>query len=349
YLSHLTDIENAVHDGGKTLVIHDRFVDGAETILPGGAGFNIVRNFDDSLNINVLDDTTLVTHGPGGTVDTTTLDGCFGGGLSSHGFAFSDSLPGAAKRILTTGDPTHIVTFSYTFGAGTVVYSSIPLDFYLDVFPTSSFATVYAPNVLAYAANPNPKPNQPPVANAGGPYSVAEGTPLTLNGGGSTDDKGIVSYEWDLNYNGSTFDADLATTNPTIPHTFTDDFSGTIALRVTDAGGLTNIATASLTVTNAVPIVGALVGPDAAVAGQPVSYSATFTDPGTGDTHTASIDWGDGNTSSATVSETNGAGSASASHIYLAPGPYTIRLTVTDDNGGAAPPAPPPPDAPRAR
>ena len=45
YLAHLADIEAAVN-GGLTLIIHDRHVDGAESILPGSAGFNIVRNFD---------------------------------------------------------------------------------------------------------------------------------------------------------------------------------------------------------------------------------------------------------------------------------------------------------------
>lgn len=54
YLSRLTDIQNAV-SAGKALVIHDRYVDPAETILPGGAGFNIVRDFSDQANIDVLD------------------------------------------------------------------------------------------------------------------------------------------------------------------------------------------------------------------------------------------------------------------------------------------------------
>ena len=57
YLSRLTDIETAVA-GGMVLVIHDRYVDDAESILPGGGSFEIIRNFDDDANIDVLDDTT---------------------------------------------------------------------------------------------------------------------------------------------------------------------------------------------------------------------------------------------------------------------------------------------------
>lgn len=167
YLSHLTDIENAVA-GGAVLVIHDRFVDPAETILPAGAAFNIIRDFSDGANINVLDNTTLVTNGPGGIVNDTTLDG---GNFSSHGFAFANSLPVGAALILTTGDPTHIVTFAYNFGAGTVIYSTIPLDFYLP--SGNNFANIYAPNVLAYAAT-NPLGARPEVS-ADNP-SITEGS-----------------------------------------------------------------------------------------------------------------------------------------------------------------------------
>jgi hypothetical protein len=147
YLSRLPDIESAVA-GGMVLVIHDRYVDEAESILPGGGSFNIVRDFTDDANIDVLDDSTLVTNGPGGIVDNFTLDG---GTSSSHGYAYADSLPASADLILSQGDPTHIVTFSYGYGAGTVIYSTIPLDYYRDA-GGNNFSDVYAPNVLAYAA-----------------------------------------------------------------------------------------------------------------------------------------------------------------------------------------------------
>jgi hypothetical protein len=57
--------------------------------------------------------------------------------------------------------------------------------------------------------------------------------------------------------------------------------------------------------------------------------SATYSDAGSNDTHTAVIDWGDGTTSNPAAS----GGSLAGSHTYGAAGIYTICVTVTDDDG----------------
>src|SRR5205823_12659017 len=85
----------------------------------------------------------------------------------------------------------------------------------------------------------------PPVANAGGAYLVNSGASIQLNGSGSSDaDGSIVSYEWDFNYDGSTFDSDAIGATVTFSAAgLTGPLLRTIALRVTDNNGATSIAT----------------------------------------------------------------------------------------------------------
>ena len=64
-----------------------------------------------------------------------------------------------------------------------------------------------------------------------------------------------------------------------------------------------------------------------------ITASAVFTDPGILDTHTALFDWGDTTTSTGTVTETGGSGTAIGAHAYATPGIYAITVTVTDHHG----------------
>ncbi len=199
YLTQRPAIDAAV-SSGMVLVIHDRFVSGANTILPGGAGITFTRtisDFDDppgdTANIDILEDGTLVTNGPGGVVTQTNLDGF---DRSNHGYAVSSTLPDGARRILSNGDASQIVTFSYPYGAGYVVYSTIPLDYHLQNLPNAAIAAIYGPNVVAYAGALRPAQSslslEPPSSMYGGTTSL-NGT--IGNGGTSLPVAGInVSF-----------------------------------------------------------------------------------------------------------------------------------------------------------
>ena len=83
---------------------------------------------------------------------------------------------------------------------------------------------------------------------------------------------------------------------------------------------------------NQPPVVGDISAPlDPQPVDSEISASANFSDPNTGDTHTATWDWGDDSTSPGSIS----GGNATGSHAYSTPGVYTITLTITD-NGGLA-------------
>lgn len=159
----------------------------------------------------------------------------------------------------------------------------------------------------------------PPTANAGGPYFGEEGSSVTFDASSSSDSDGtIVKYEWDLDGDGV-----YETQGVKVEKTWSDDYSGTIRLRVTDDQGLNSVETTTVNVSNVSPTVEA--GPDAvAASGQEVSFNGTFTDPGD-DTHTITWKFGDG---------TQTEGTLTPSHVFYKPGTYTVELEVKDDDGG---------------
>ena len=186
--------------------------------------------------------------------------------------------------------------------------------------------------------------NRPPVANPGGPYSIAEGSSLLLNGSGSYDPDplDILTYSWDVNGDGVFGDA--IGVSPTLtwaqlqaigindgPRTVPN-----VRVRVDDGHAhVVDSPVTMLTVTNVAPTVGVIIAPvDPTAVTTTINVSSSFTDIGTRDTHTASWNWGDSTSSAGAITETNGSGSVSGSHAYTAAGVYTVTLTVTDDDTG---------------
>ena len=165
--------------------------------------------------------------------------------------------------------------------------------------------------------------NRPPVADAGGPYTVDEGGSIALDASASSDpDSDPLSFAWDLDGDGEFDDATGAA--PTFDASGLDGpDSVTASVEVSD-GTETESASAAVTVENVAPTTTA--GADQSVVeGEAVRLAASLTDPGTADTHTVVIDWGDGSA--------NGSG-LSDSHAYADDGVFTVTVTVTDDDGG---------------
>ena len=163
-------------------------------------------------------------------------------------------------------------------------------------------------------------------ASAGGPYTVAEGSTVTLDGSGSAGED--LTFAWSP---GERVD-EPDSARPTV--TGLDDGTEHLGLLVTNRHGISASAQAQLTTTNVAPTVPTVETTTAA--DHNVTLAAALADPGVADTHTAELDWGDGVTEPAAVDQGTGGATVGGAHRYAEPGEYEVTLTVRDDDGGTA-------------
>ncbi len=161
--------------------------------------------------------------------------------------------------------------------------------------------------------------NQPPVANANGPYSGTAGTAISFSSAGSSDPDGsIASYAWSFGDGGT---STLA--NPT--HAYAAAGTYSVSLTVTDNVGATGSNSTTATISSGAnqPPVANANGPYSGTAGTAVSFSSAGSSDPDGSIASYSWNFGDGGTSTA----------ANPTHTYAAAGTYTVTLTVTDNLG----------------
>ncbi|MEA2165345.1 MAG: large repetitive protein [Thermoanaerobaculia bacterium] len=200
--------------------------------------------------------------------------------------------------------------------------------------PDSQCATA-AVNVTVNAVNDSPTVSITVVATS------PEGTAVTATASVSDPDANeSFTYAWTVTKNGSPYASGSGTS---ITFTPNDNGAYTVSLTVTDTNGATGSDAKTDNVTNVAPTITSANLSSASIdENGSVTVSGTFTDPGTADTHTVTIIWGDGSANSS-VSLAAGAGSFSLAHQYLDDAPsgtasdvYPISVIVTDDDGGSA-------------
>ena len=170
----------------------------------------------------------------------------------------------------------------------------------------------------------------PPKAKHGGPYTFQEGTSAGLNANGSSDipdSNAILAFEWDLDYDGVTFDVDVTGEQPRV--SFPDDFAArNIALRVTDTRGESDLDTTTLVVTNVSPAI-SLVGDSSVNENAPYELTlGEISDPGQDTVTQWIVDWGDGSGKQTFTSD------GVKTHVYVE-GDITPTITVdlVDEDG----------------
>ena len=260
---------------------------------------------------SIVDHQTLTVSGTftdPGTADTFTLTLDWGDGASS-------------SQSLSAGTRSFSATHAYN-AAGPVTIKATVAD--RDLATSSSTADlVVLPS------------NHAPADLTVGATAALEGGSTTLSVSftdADATDTHTVAVTWG---DGSTDSLALAAgaTSTSATHTYLETGTYTVAVTVTDVGGLSVAGGTTVTATNVSPSLSGLVfTPSSVTDHQTVTVSGTFQDPGTADTYTATFAWGDGNTSSQSLSA--GTRSFSAPHDYLTAGSYNVTVTVTDrDNG----------------
>ncbi len=175
--------------------------------------------------------------------------------------------------------------------------------------------------------------NQPPVAEAGGPYIVAEGGSAMLDGTASNDpDVGnTLTFAWDL-------DGDGVFETPGETSTFAGldgPASHPVTLQVCDPDAACNTDATTVDVTNVAPT--AQAGADVTTyRNAPVSLAGTWTDPAASLDDPYAWTWdlaGDG-TADASGSAAYGE-TATAAAAFATEGVYNLTFAVTDADGAS--------------
>ena len=198
-----------------------------------------------------------------------------------------------------------------------------------------------APIDLVVSASVNP-PNAAPNADAGGPYNVAEGSAMALNGTGSSDSDGTIqAYAWSFTGSASNdAGANCLITNAnqvSASITCNEDGLYTVKLTVTDDDGASDNENVLLTVTNANPTANA-GGPYSVAEGSPIQLNGSGDDAGNNDDAGLTFAWSIDDTSIDTGGDCMLTGGATATPSVTCDddGNFTVSLVVRDDDGGAS-------------
>jgi PKD repeat protein len=224
------------------------------------------------------------------------------GGVKEYVWQFNDGSPVPQ----TSSIETHVPTLTHTFphiGLYNVALTVMTSD-------GTSNATAHA---VAVGKLPVP-------AFGFSPGTPLEGATVAFDGTASSDPntgQTITSYAW-------SFGDGTTATGATASHAFTAG-TYTVQLTVTDKAGLSASVTHTITVTDESPTA-AFTAPSGVHTGTPASFDATASSDPDGSITSYAWSFGDG-----------GSGSGrTASHTYLAPGTFTVTLTVTDSSGQKA-------------
>ncbi len=195
--------------------------------------------------------------------------------------------------------------------------------------------------------------NLAPTADAGPDQSTSAGSRVTLDGSRSSDpDDGVSAYRWVQTSGERVLLNDDRTAHPSFEAPDVGVQAADLIFRLTVTDGHDLSAKDSVRVrvsgTNAPPRLAAVAKQTATLA-EALRLRVSFSDPNPQDTHSATINWGDG---TPTVTGQLDGTHIHGSHLFISPGAYTSTVCVSDqenathcapiaiDIGGDATPVP---------
>jgi PKD domain len=280
-----------------------------------------------------------------GSTVTVSVQSVTGAGLSAAMGTTTINIPDSwdtASNGTLTAAVSSIVTVSSSSpgpGSGSVVYRATGTK----SDGTTPFTRDDSMSVSWTVLNNCVQPNQAPTADAGGPYSGAEGASISLDGTGSSDTDGsIASTTWTVTpHSGGANDPDAGASCSFVDGTSsssaepkvacTDDGVYDVALSVTDDDGASDGDSTTLTLANANPsATPSLPGGDVDEGDAFSLGLAGANDPGSNDALQYQFDCGDGGGYNAP------SGTSSRTCPTSDNGSRSVKLKVLDDDGGAA-------------
>jgi PKD repeat protein len=287
--------------------------------------WNLKLTVSDNVNVDVVATAMLTVANVAPTATLTVTPAM----IPLHGSA-------SAHTTVADAGSNDTQTCSISWGDGIVTTGCDQSHTYDFAGPQNVVATVTDDDGGTTTAQATLLVNAPPaasVANSAGNEGAAIPLSATVTDPNSGD---TLTYAWTAAPAG-TVDAGAACafTNPTALATSiscTDDGVWNVSLTASDGVNPPVTSSGTVTVANVAPSL-VVSNPAAGSSARSVVFNGVVSDPGSNDTQTCSIDWGDG--SSATVPVTGGF--CNATHTYAASlAAATIDASATDDDGATS-------------
>lgn len=288
---HFYDVQP--HDWGVTFTLQATGLSSGSrataTFTDGRTVLSVVRSPNPSppgATVNVT-----VTVNLDGNIGATTWNGTGWTISNASGIVAGPVCVNTGDHALGDGhaDDAHVAAFTLTAPAQDGLYT-----FTIATHSSDDCSDANSDN-LAVALIVTAPTNGPPAVSAGGPYSGAEGSPIAVNGASASDPDGDhLTYAWtyaaggNVDAGASCSFADASVLSPIV--TCTDDGQYTLTLTVSDGQNAPVSASALLDVTNVAPTISAIALSPVSDGNiypisQPVTITATFSDPGAADAH----------------------------------------------------------------